>query len=441
MTRICYILLLCIATLSATARGKMFHNSADDRYIVTPEGKPFLITACTAWTLPTDYSPEEVCEYLDTRKQQGFNTIQMSAVFSEIDKQRYQKAFANDDILQPVKAYWQQVDHCVEEATKRGLVVIINPLWKRSVNDFIARQGAEKCRSFGQWFAKRYRKNPRVFYFVGGDQVPEPTRQEMDAMGQGIQEVYGGKAVVAYHSEGSQSSREAFPSASWLTLNWTYAYTPSYKFEGQPRHPYAMNHDNYRLTPAMPIQMGEGYYDFGTAKRYDTDGTTGRWGNRYALRRQAWWNVLSGATGVAYGAEGIWHKDREGQTWQRCVQYPSGHDFVLMRSIMEQYSWWTLRPDLNHEVLVGGGEYNTDSYAVAATSADRRATIVYTPVGQRLVVKLPLATGVAELQWIDPSTGTALEAVGAQRGMEISIDTPGQNAAGDHDWLLVVKIK
>ena len=47
------------------------------------------------------------------------------------------------------------------------------------------------------------------------------------AMGKGIQDVYDGIAIIAYHSRAGQSSLEAFPDPSWATLNWTYAYCPA----------------------------------------------------------------------------------------------------------------------------------------------------------------------------------------------------------------------
>lgn len=119
---------------------------------------------------------------MDNRLKEGFNTIQMSAVFSEIDKTMYRKAFHNNDISQPVDSYWKQVDWCVKEATDRGLIVILNPIWKRSVNEFIQQQGENKCRVYGRWFAERYKDNPRVFYFIGGIRY-EPVRGEMNAMG------------------------------------------------------------------------------------------------------------------------------------------------------------------------------------------------------------------------------------------------------------------
>lgn len=437
-----FLCMLFVPYLLVNAQTK-YEISPDGRYLQTEDGVPFFINACTAWTLPVDYTREEVKAYLDNRLKEGFNTVQMSAVFSEIDKMMYRKAFHDTDLAKPVASYWEQVDWCVREATDRGLVVILNPIWKRSVNDFLQNQGVEKCRAYGKWFAERYKDNPRVFYFIGGDQIPEPVRWEMDAMGKGIQEVYGGKAIVAYHSCGSQSSKEAFPDVSWLTLNWTYAYTPAYRFEGAPRYPYQMNYENIRRYRNIPVQFGEGYYDFGSAKTYPANGVTGRWGNRYVIRRQSWWNVTSGAVGVAYGAEGIWHKNRDGETWTKCLEYESGKDMGRLKRLLDSLEWWKLYPDMEHEILIAGyGEYLTDDYATAAVADDRSFALVYTPVPHVLQIRIPedASSRTPQMKWFDPTVGKRfdVEGYGLKDGI-LTVKSPSANSAGTGDWVLIVK--
>lgn len=438
-----YGIILCFLLIpfSAINARMLFEVSSNGRFLQTVDGVPFFINACTAWTLPVDYTHDEVIDYLDNRLKEGFNTIQMSAVFSEIDKTMYQKAFYNNDITKPVDSYWAKVDWCVKEATDRGLVVILNPIWKRSVNDFIKQQGKKKCWIYGKWFAMRYKSNPRVFYFIGGDQVPEPVRNEMNAIGEGIQDVYCGKAIVAYHSCGSQSSKEAFPNASWLTLNWTYAYTPAYKFEGIPRYPYQMNYENIQQYRNIPIQFGEGYYDFGTAKKYSENGITGRWGNRYVIRRQAWWNVTSGAVGVAYGAEGIWYKNRDGETWIRCLEYESSKDMGRLKRLFDRLSWWKLYPDIDHDILVSGyGEYLTDDYATCTVANDMSFALIYVPVPHVLHIKITEnKKWVTNMKWFDPTNGTEIgvEEYELKNGRLI-IASPLVNGAGTGDWVLVL---
>jgi hypothetical protein len=298
----------------------------------------------------------------------------MSAVFPELDKQLYGKAFANDDILQPIDSFWKRVDWVITQTTSRALVVIINPIWKKSINGWIKKQGVEKCGSYGKWFANRYKNNPLVMYFIGGDDYPEPVREEMDAMGNGIQEVYNGKAIVAYHGNADQSSKEAFPEAKWLTYNWTYAYSPVYR----KRYPYSENYDNYKAYPNTPMQLGEGFYDFGTAKKYAVNGIVGRWGNRFVIRRQAWWAILSGAMGNAYGAEGIWYHNRDGETWQKSIEYESSKDMNRMKKFIDKLEWWKLQPDIDHRFLTAGyGEYMTDSYALCAVTNDQSTAVIY----------------------------------------------------------------
>lgn len=413
--------------------------SANGRYLQWSVDKPFFINACTAWPLAQAYSDQEVKAYLDNRVAAKFNTIQMSAVFAEIVKTQADSAFQNQDILQPVPKFWQHVDWVVKQATDRGLVVMINPIWKRSLNEIIKAAGPEKCKKYGQWFANRFKDNPKVIYFIGGDEVPEPVRTELDEMGKGIQDVYGGKAIVAYHSEADQSSREAFPEAAWITLNWTYAYSSAFL----KRFPYSENYDNWKAFPKTPIQLGEGYYDFGDAKKYDANGISERWGNRLVLRRQAWWNVLSGGMGNAYGAEGIWNKNRDGQLWQMCAEYGSSKDMGALRLLTDKIKWWKLQPDMDHQVLVGGfGTFMTDDYAVCAVSEDKAMAVIYTPVAQSFELKLPDFGQHSRARWFDPVSGRFIPIdmrFPEKKKKSVVLTTPGINHSGNQDWVLILE--
>lgn len=413
--------------------------SINGRYLQWGEEKPFFINACTAWSLTYAYSDQEVKKYLDNRVVGKFNTIQISAVFAEIVKTIADSAFLNQDILQPVPKFWNRVDWVVKQATDRGLVVMINPIWKRSLNEIIQAAGAEKCRFYGKWFASRFKDNPRVIYFIGGDQVPEPVRNELDELGKGIQDVYGGKAIVAYHSEADQSSKEAYPEASWITLNWTYSYSPAYR----KSYPYSVNYDNWKAFPKTPIQLCEGYYDFGDAKEYDQNGIAERWGNRLVIRRQAWWNVLSGGIGNAWGAEGIWNKNRDGQAWQLCIEYGSSKDMGTMKLWTDKIKWWKLQPDIDHKLLVGGfGTYMTDDFAVCAISENRSLAVVYTPVKQSLELNLPDFGKSCRLRWFDPVSGKYSPIdmrFPEKKKKSVVISTPGMNRSGMEDWVLIIE--
>ena len=417
--------------------------SKNRRYLQWSNGVPFYVNACTAWTLTRDYTPEEVIEYLNRTISQKFNTIQISAVFHEVYKGQdiIGPAFYDEDLLRPKEAYWEKVDFVIKQATKRGLVVMVNPIWKRQHVVTIKANGVDKCRIYGKWFANRYKHNPRVIYFVGGDSEPQPVKAELAAMAEGIQDVYGGKALIAVHSNSGTSSLDVYPEKpKWLTLNWTYAYSPAYN---NNRYPYEMNLDNYKKYPEIPFQLGEGYYDFGEAKKYTSGNcVTGRWANRYGIRRQAWWaSFLTGSTGQAYGVEGIWYHNRDTETWQKALEYESRKDIGRMMLLIEKLKWWKMQPDINHQLLVDGyGTYLSDDYAVCAVSANKKFAVIYSPVKHDLIIDMShLKT--TNVSWYDPTSSVSIKLNVEnlkRKGENYIFTSPDRNSSGDEDWVLVI---
>ena len=65
--------------------------------------QPQFVCAMTAWTLPADYSIDETQTFLEHIRRDGYNAVQMSAVFGEIDHNIIRRAFRGDDILKPNK--------------------------------------------------------------------------------------------------------------------------------------------------------------------------------------------------------------------------------------------------------------------------------------------------------------------------------------------------
>ena len=432
--------LLFILTVAFSQQKSLFlQPSANGRFIQWSDGKPFFINACTALTLTYAYSDQEVREYLDNRLASKFNAIQMSAVYAEIENTLADSAFLNRDLLKPAPKFWERVDRVVRQATDRRLVVLLNPIWKHSLNEFIQANGPSKCREYGKWFANRYKNNPYVIYFIGGDATPEPVRLEMEEMGKGIQEVYGGKALIAYHSETDQSSLEAYPNASWITLNWTTAYSIDFG----KQYPYSENYDNWKAFPKTPMQFCKGYFDSGDSQNYGQNGTSESWGDRFVLRRQAWWNILSGGSSNAWGAEGICYKKRGDQTWQACMIYGSNKDMGFMKLLIDKIKWWKLQPDIDHQLLTGGfGTYLTDDYAVCSVSDNGSQAVIYTPVKQALELRLPDYGEHCRLRWYDPADGKYSKIdmrFPKKKKKSVIISTPGLNHSGKEDWVLIVE--
>ncbi|WP_269522116.1 DUF4038 domain-containing protein [Coraliomargarita parva] len=424
------------AVLSAQASTPGLEVSANGRYLQWSDGSPFYPAADTAWRLATAYTEVEREAYLDQTVKDGFSAVLFSAVFPTGEAGGLSTGFHDQDLTQPKEAHWAKVDATVRAITDRGLVAIVSPFWKRGLDDILEGLEPEVCYRFGQWFANRYRENPKVIYFIGGDQRPGRGHTALVAIAKGIQSVYEGQAILAYHASSDYSSVEAFnDTPDWLRWNWTYAYSPAYKI----KYPFAHNHANYNAA-ALPIFYSEGYYSAGPEIRIAQGKTTDRWGSRYVLRRQAWWaSFLSGAAGQAYGAEAIWAYRRHGITWQKALKDPSRDDFQQLIRLVNQVPWWTFKPDIEGELLIREPGEAGDKQAIAAISEGGTMALVYTPVQQALRLDpSALGTGPWEVEWVDPVNGDTRPVPEAlwNTGEAVEIRSPRRNHAGDSDFLL-----
>lgn len=410
--------------------------SANGRYLQWSNGTPIFLLSDTAWLLPARYTLEEVASHASTRAAQGFTAIQMTASFPENGYQSLESVFAGGDFTRPVDSYWATLDAKIKLCTDAGLIVLLNPFWKKTGDATIASNGADKSRAYGKWLGARYRDNHHVAYFIGGDDTPAAVRNELDAMGLGIQDAYSAvglpKAIIAYHGDPAKSSREEWPAnPSWLTLDWSYAYSEPL---GAPL-PYQENHTDWPKKPTLPIMFGEGWYD-----RDDGATTASRFGNRFMLRRQLWWNPLSGAiAGCAYGAEPIWFHRYKNYTPAQAVLWKSGLDAARMKKFLDGVEWWRLQPDVDRTFITAGNAAPGElDYAVGALADDGSFGVVYTPTARNLTLKMPAGKSYT-LRWFDPTDGTyRAGSVAGAAGASVPLTHPGDNASNAQDWVILV---
>ncbi|HEX8347653.1 MAG TPA: DUF4038 domain-containing protein [Actinoplanes sp.] len=438
--------LVVVAPASAETPGSTLQPSANGRYVQWSDGTPIFLLSDTAWLMPGRYSDSEVINHATTRAAQGFTSIQMTAAFPEVQGgtalQNINDIFTGGDMARPIDSYFDRVEWVVNTVTSRGLVVILNPFWKKTMDTYLDGQGETKTRNYGRYLAGRFVNNPRVAYFLGGDATPGVVRPELNAMGLGVLDAYTAaakpKPLVAFHSKPGETSREAWPTgATWLNLDWTYDYSPPLSgAEGSGGAPYVENWLDWAKTPAMPIMFGEGWYD-----RNNGTATSSRWGDRHMLRRQAWWSTFSGGIGgYAYGAEPIWLHRYGSITPTTALTWESGKDAARMTSFLTSTQWTRLQPDINHTFLTGGyGTYKYLDHAIASVADDKSFAVVYTPTAHSLNLRMPASGRTYTLRWFDPSNGTYRSgSTTAASGAAITMTTPGNNASGKPDWAIHV---
>lgn len=113
--------------------------SANQRFLVTTEGRPFFWLGDTAWELFHRLNREEATRYLEDRASKGFTVIQAVAL-AEIDGLNTPDAYGhrplvdNDPTRPDVKDgsdndYWDHVDYIVRRANELGLRIGFLPTW------------------------------------------------------------------------------------------------------------------------------------------------------------------------------------------------------------------------------------------------------------------------------------------------------------------------
>jgi len=223
----------------------------------------------------------------------------------------------------------------------------------------------------------------------------------------------------------SLDSRTWRPTAG---LDAVYTYRPT----------YAKELWEYKRTSFKPTFMVEANYEF--EQNGGTDG-----GSTQNLRRQEYWTALSGTTGQLYGSAYSWRLQGD---WANNLDTVGILQLSYVKQLFETRKWYDLVPDRAREVVTGGrGHFSkddsitTDTYATAARSSDGSLAIAYMPSIRRMTVDMSKLSGPVTARWFDPTNAAYIAISGspfANSGSRRFIP-PGNNSAGDGDWVLVLE--
>jgi hypothetical protein len=78
--------------------------SSNKRYFVTANNKPFFWLGDTGWLLFVKCNREDAVQYLETRKQQGFNVVQVMVLHDMNNTKNVygDSALINEDVSKPM---------------------------------------------------------------------------------------------------------------------------------------------------------------------------------------------------------------------------------------------------------------------------------------------------------------------------------------------------
>jgi hypothetical protein len=410
------------------------HESAE--HLVDAKNVPFFYNADTCWMLFLKLTEAEAGEYLAARKVQGFNVVQVQLTgFYGMANRAGDRPFGNDDLTKPNEKFFAHVDRVIAKAKDLNLLLAIAPAWSgccgegwtgddKEKNPKPLRRAGEKARAHGEYLGGRYGKFDHLMWILGGDNDPgsDRDRAAIRSLGLGLKATAPAQ-LVTFHAASSHSSTDVWPPGeSWLDVSMTYTYFRGFNKAWNKDQPdvYEVNYAELKKRPRRPFFLGESTYE----------GEHGDWGSALQARKQAYWSVLSGAFGNAYGSPN-WNVP---DNWRDVLKLPGAASLKHYRALFESRPWTELVPDVDNIVAVAGrGEYAKNDYATTAMTADRSCAITYLPSKRALTIDLDRLAGErCRGWWFNPRDGAATE-IG-------TFESKGRKSfepAGEGDWVLV----
>lgn len=161
---------------------------------------------------------------------------------------------------------------------------------------------------------------------------------------------------------------------------------------------YEASHSEFAKIPLRPFFLGESTYE----------GEHDSWGGQVQARKNAYWCVLGGGCGHAYGSPN-WNFP---PNWREVIALPGAASLKYFRMLMESRPWWKLVPDVKNVVAVEGrGTFATNDYAVTALANDGSFSFSYLPTKRSLTIDLTKLSGTKiNAWWFNPSKGEVLRA-------------------------------
>ena len=161
------------------------------------------------------------------------------------------------------------------------------------------------------------------------------------------------------------------------------------------------------------------------------------------LRRQEYWSMLSGAAGQFYGNHYTW---QFADGWKDHLDTPGSAQLGYLVRLFTGLPWFRLVPDQAHRIVTTGygrfsatGNVGSSDYVTTAATPDGTLAVSYLPAGGTVIVNMARFSRHVRARWFDPTNGTFEDSRTSlpNRG-EIRLTAPGANAAGEHDWVLVL---
>ncbi len=431
------LILAVVATAQTVAPDWPIRVSSNGRYFEDQSGKAFPYHADTCWTLIQSMNMGEVETYLNNRSDKGFTVVQFWALPIPFDgnctgrgvscKEGNHAPFHGgvNNMHDPNDAYFDVLDQIIYKAEQKGLVVNINPCWfGYSFWDWATKLTNYNAPIYGQYLGNRMKNHPNVMYWVCGDVDPNyggnEKRDELDQLCNAIRSEDSDALISGHAATGNPSWNfwnNSGYGAGWYNYHSAYAYG----FGVTGARVWQQVRDGvHRNNPVGPTINIESFYEPQKGAEI--------------LRRNAWWTITVGGAGHAYGHTDIWcFKGNWGALDATVAQH-----MRYLGKFFRENPWGANLANDEHGAIVSG-HGGDDDKATGILASDGSWFYAYLPTGRTVGIDMSkLSMNPVTAKWYDPTNGNYQNIGDYPNSGTRNFSTPGNNASGYSDWVLVL---
>jgi hypothetical protein len=413
--------------------------SGNRRYLVDQRNVPFLIVGDSPQAMIGNLTVDDAAAYVADRRAAGFNSLWVNLLCDKYTGCRSDGTTYDGlapfttpgDLSTPNPAYFARVDTIVRVAARAGIVVFLDPIETGGWLDVLRSNGTAKDFAYGRFLGRRYKGFANVVWMNGNDFQTWSNASDdavVLAVAKGIRSVDPGhiQTVELNYPESASLGDDRWRSV--IDLDAAYTYLPTYADVLQ-------EYDRKQFAPVFMVEAG---YEF------EQNGSSISYGNPQTLRRQEYWSMLSGAAGQLYGNHYTW---QFADGWQHHLDTPGSAQLGYLVKLFTGQPWFRLIPDQAHRIVTAGygrfasdGSVDSSNYVTTASTPDGKLGISYIPTAATISVDMARFADRVQARWYDPVNGTYTPVAGSPfpNSTKVELTTPGKNAGGDPDWVLVL---
>jgi hypothetical protein len=467
------IIMLWLLSALCVVVNAQIQVSSNHRYLQTKDGKPFFWLGDTDWELFHRLNREEAIEFLETRRQQGFNVIHAVALaefngirqpnrYGDIplvkeDPTQLAVTSGNDPANAKEYDYWDHVDFIIKKAAEKGMYVGLLPTWgdklTKNWGEGPVIFTVENAKTYGKILGKRYAKQWNVIWILGGDRPAvyksreKGVDQQIDdrpiwrSMAEGIAEGMGYKPFMTYHPPGgSNSTSQYIHQETWLDMNAMQSGHGS-----RESKVWEMVGRDLAIQPQKPTLDMEPCYEDHPVNPWDGKWTRQRgYFHAYDVRARIYRGIFAGSCGVTYGHHQIWqflNPDLNppvniGDTligWRKALTAEAATQLRHLKKLMLSRPYFSRISDQSLIVSDAGRDW-TD-YIAATRDENRSYALIYLPQNQSITIDLNKLSGNRKnVTWFDPRTGKFSNKAVVNTSDSQTFTPPKEGK----DWVLVI---